>query len=65
MRVLGNRKEVKVGELHQLMKGFSLTSFDIEAEMMKHFFDGDRLSLSKLDSAMRGLGMPALNAKDK
>lgn len=65
MRVLGNRKEVKIAELHQMMRGFNLTSFDIEAEMMRHFFEGDRLSLSKLEGVMRGLGMPVLNSKDK
>ena len=65
IRVLGNRKEVKVSELHQLMKGYDLTSFDLEEEIMHHFFEGDKLSLSRLESVMRGLGMAPLNSKDR
>ena len=56
---------MKIGELHQLMKNFELTTFDIEEEMIKYFFEGDNLSLQKIDSVMHGLGMPSLNSKDK
>ena len=47
------------------MKNFELTTFDIEEEMIKYFFEGDNLSLQKVDSVMHGLGMPSLNSKDK
>ena len=56
---------MKIGELHQLMKNFELTTFDIEEEMIKYFFEGDNLSLQKIDSVMQSLGMPSLNSKDK
>ncbi len=56
---------MKIAELHQLMKNFQLTTFDIEEEMIKYFFEGDNLSMQKIDSVMHSLGMASLNAKDK
>lgn len=56
---------MKIAELHQLLKNFELTSFNIEEEMVKYFFEGENLSLQKIDSVMHGLGMPSLNSKDK
>lgn len=63
-RLLG-RKEMKVSELHQVLKSFELTEFDIEEEMVKHFFDGGAFSMQKLDGVMAGLGMGLLNTKDR
>lgn len=36
-RLIG-RKEMKVSELHQLLKNFELAEFDLEEEMVRHFF---------------------------
>jgi hypothetical protein len=65
MRILGNRKEMKVGELHQLLKGFELTDFDLEEEIVKYFFEGSSFSLNKMEGVMVSLGLNPLNAKDK
>ena len=64
-RLLGNRKEMKITEIHQLLKNFELDSFDIEEELVNYFFEDDCFSLKKLDEVMRNLGMNVLNAKDR
>jgi hypothetical protein len=63
-RLLG-KKEMKVAELHQVLRNFELTEFDLEEEMARHFFEGGALSMQKLDAVMGGLGMGQLNAKDR
>lgn len=63
-RLLG-KKEMKVTELHQVLRSFELAEFDLEEELARHFFEGGALSLAKLDAVMGGLGMGLLNAKDR
>ena len=65
IRILGNKKEIKINEFYQMLKGFNLTSFDLEEQMMKHFFEGNAFSINKLDTIMKNLGLPVLNTKDK
>ena len=63
--MLGGKKEMKITELQQLLKSYQLHEFDLEEEITHMLFEGDSLSLKKLDSVMTSLPMPTLTPKDR
>lgn len=62
---MGNKKEMKVTDLHQMLKNYQLIDFDLEEEMTHLLFSGNTLNLSKIDEVMKSLGQAPLTPKDK
>ena len=64
-KVLGNKKEIKVTDLHQLLKNYQLTDFDLQEEITHFLFSGNTLSLNKIDEVLKSLDQAPLTPKDK
>ena len=48
-----------------MLKGYDLHEFDLEEEVLRHYFYEGKFSIKKLDKVMGELGYNELNKKDK